>query len=471
MNPSIQLDISLNVAGYLQNRVHIEVGCQSGQAENRFRLEALAIDQGLRVVDFQVTDDSNQPIDFEIAGTMIDIAAADFHITYDIESDYGDCVGADVDVELVYPFMNEEEIFLGSGIIAYPWLLQELETDIEARLWIENLPTDWKVLSSFVGEEISPATLDGFFWYAASELVVEEHIYQGREQFIKFGLGVQKEKRIPIRGQELWGFIDGCLDWMETHLAPYRQAEEIHILMLQAPENFQDIAQRPTFATGENVLNGIVTYGPDSSRYFERLFGYSDYKLFLLDGMAHELMHTYTTTAWQGKYKSVLVPTVGCPSNHARLIGEGLNQYFHRQILYGYLDGSTERFFTETLAHTLNRQRQWGQKEVLLDLLVFDAYLREQDCSLMALFGAMIQEKQRDRTAYESGEWMLDVLGETLGIQVSEAYRELLLGNDVPDYVGLMDTALGQFGYELKEQDGEFNITPSGRAQSTFDLT
>mgnify|MGYP006909102022 CR=1 FL=1 len=107
---------------------------------------------------------------------------------------------------------------------------------------------------------------------------------------------------------------------------------------------------------------------------------------------------------------------------------------------------------------------------MLLDLFVFDTYLWERDCSLRVLFGAMVKEKQREQTAYQSGEWMLDVLGEKFGIQVSDGYRELLLGNDVPDYEGLMDTALGQFGYELREQDGEINITPSGKSQSTFDL-
>ena len=464
MTAPIQLNITINLADFLQNRIHFEIQCLSQLPTHEFQLEALAIDKGLKVLDFQILDLVDQPISFSITDNMIHIPSSNFHMTYAIQTDYAQCIGADMNVELVYPFMNADEIFLGSGIIAHPTPLRDLETDIQATIQIENVPPNWNLLSNFIGDQISPATLDGFFLYAASQLSLDFHTYDGQYQPITFRVATQYGKTIPFTTEELWGFIDGCLDWTETHLASYQQASKINILILQAPNDFQDIAQRPTFATGENFLNGIITYGPSDGRYFQRLFGYSDYKTFVLDGIAHELMHIYTTTSWQGKYKAILVPAANCPPSHARLVGEALNLYFHRQILYGYLDNSMGHFFTETLSQTLNRQRQRPRKDPLLDLFIFDTHLREKGCSLRAVFSAMLKQKQQSPRPYESAAWIFDILHDHLGISVSKIHKDLLLGDDIPDYLALLTPALEKFGYQLKEIDGKFQIEPHGVA-------
>jgi hypothetical protein len=471
MKNPIHLSITLNLADYLQNLAHITVTCQSQHSPHQFQFEALSIDKGLRVLDLQITNPANQPISFTTAANLIHIPASDFHITYTVQTEYAVCVGADMDVELVYPFMNVDEIFLGSGIIAHPSPLRDLETDIQVTLNIENLPSNWNLISNFIGDSISPATLDGFFLYAAPQLALSFHTYNGHHQSVTFRFASQYAKSIPITTQELWQFIDTCLNWMEAHLAPYQQVPEINILILQAPADFQSIAQRPTFATGENVLNGIITYGPDNPSYFQRLFGYTDYKTFLLDGIAHELMHTYTTTSWQGKYKAVLVPTADCPPSHARLLGEALNLYFHRQILYRYMDGSTDRFFTETLTQTLNRQRQRPRKDSLLDLFLFDAHLRGNNSSLLVLLSAMLKQKQQTPTPYESAAWLFDILRDQLGITASNTARDLLLADEIPDYLTLLPLALAQFGFQLTESDSQIQITPHGTATFQFDLT
>ena len=166
-----------------------------------------------------------------------------------------------------------------------------------------------------------------------------------------------------------------------------------HCLLLQASDNFEQLAHGRSFATGENVLNGIAIYSPTSPAYLQRLFGHGNYVHFLFEGLTHELMHVYTTKAWQGKFKSRLYPAVECPALHARMIGGDLNVYFCLQGLYLFLE-KPEAFLPETVGQALSKYLQTRQRNPLLDLFLFDIALRHNKRTLLQVFGALVEAQQ-----------------------------------------------------------------------------
>lgn len=427
------IKINVDLSNYRNQTLRVRLDYETGAARNGAALPALAVKNGVEIADLSVLDDAGRAVPFTVEGETLLIEAAAFRLSYALQTGYTQCVGSDKDVDFLYPFLNANEIFFGSGAIAYPTPLPDLAETMQVSFHLTNLPAGWRVFSNLTAAEISPAALDGFFVYCAPAQPVERYTFKGVDRSIDFRLCVQYGKSIPLAPQEIWQYVETYCQWLERHLRPLSHLQTVNILILQAPAEFEAVANGRSFATGENVWNGIAAYAPTDGAYLRRMFNYSAYAYFLYDGLTHELMHYYTTTAWQGKYKSILYPAPDCPPQAARLLGETLNFYFHDRYLRRYVSGSDAQFITETLARARLSQEQTGRPNPLLGLFVVDLYLRSRGSSLLELFGRMLARQQATGEPYRSMAILFEVLEEEFGLTLPVEYREILLGTRMAD--------------------------------------
>lgn len=451
----MQVEFTISLRDVANRLLHVVVEGQSVQSPISFMLEALGGIPGIEILNLAVTGQHGQAIECNISETSLTIPAPKFRLTYTLKTDYTDCMGADRDVYLMYPFINSHEIFFGVGSIPVPSPLHEWVDDSQVNFAVVDVPAGWQVYSNLMEGVVEPTKLEGFFIYAADNLEISNHTYVTQSGPLQFQLVVQHGKIIPQTPDEIWNFIDRYMTWVERNVGPYRQAREINLLILQAPDDFEQQTQGRAFATGENVPNGIIVYAPNNPDYLWKLFEHNNYAYFLEEGFAHELMHFYTTSNWAGRAKSVLYPTPDCPPADARLIGEALNQYCFNQFMYRDV---TEQFYNYYLARALNQQQKRGRRNQILDLFLLDTHLRRQGHSVLALFGAMVAEKQRRPSPYANAQFLLDVANDWLGVDISPQIAALVSGNDIPDYPALMGWALTERGYTLIENQGNFFI-------------
>jgi hypothetical protein len=166
----------------------------------------------------------------------------------------------------------------------------------------------------------------------------------------------------------------------------------------------------------------------------------ASYRDYLFEGLAHEVMHFYTTTAAQGKYKSVLYPAPDCPPAQASLLGEALNLYFAYQFVGDYFQ--TPDLLRRHLVFGLERHRKTGRRNGLLDLFWLDQELGGLNTSLLALFRELILWKQQAPGPYRSGEILFETLSRRMNIHATPEMKETVLGQNVPDYNTLLQTRL-----------------------------
>ena len=453
----MDINIKIDFSQYANQTLNFCIHYESDDARVELTLPALKVKNGVEVERLTVTDERGQGVPFTVADDTLSIDAASFEVAYAIQTRYAECVGSDKEVDFVYPFVNTEEIFIGSGVIAYPSHIRDLDEKIHARFRVLNLPSGWQMFSNLTSGSISPAVLDTFFVYCAVTQNLSQHVFHGVHGPIVLQLCVQHGKTIPMTPEDLWQYLDTYGHWLEQHLIPLRHLQEIKLLILQAPANFAELANERSFATGENMVGGIVTYAPADPTYLQRRFRYETYGDFLYHGLTHEFMHYYTTTVWQGKHKSVLYPAADCPPAHARLIGEFLNIYFHEPYVQRYFLGSDEQFVVETMTRAIQMEQDRQQPHPLLSLFLLDAYLRSMRRSLLALFRCMLERQQSRRQPYASLALLFDVAREDLGITLPVAYREMLLGMRTAD-MAMIEAALQQRGYVLIQTQDQYRI-------------
>ncbi len=452
----IRLDITCSLQHYHQQILEFAVNCDSDQEQHIFHLEALGNCPGVVVQDLQIVDANGLPVAFTVDGLKLQhINAPRFRITYRIQTRYTQCVGFDREFILTYPFISATEAFFGTGVFAHPDDLPQQTDNIQATFQLRDLPAGWGIFTNLPMGTISPGQLDEYYVYCAVNLQPAQHTYAGR---VSLQFLAQDGVAFPVLPNDIWRFVDAWLDWLETHLAPYWQ--QPNILFLRAADDFRQQTDNRAGATGENVLNGIVSYGPSDPDYLEMMFGYRDYSFFVYDGLAHEFMHAYTTTSWTGRYKAILYPSPDCPPPHSQLIGEGLNLYFHRRFLYRYLDGTDARFYIDTMARSLNRLQQRSSHRAILNLLILDAFLHDQGSSLLTLYQAAVVQKSQRRGPYDSAEFLFELMARHLHIDVPSNLRQQILGPDMPDYATLLPSALNRFGYSLLDGVNGYKIQP-----------
>ncbi len=404
-------------------------------------------------------------------------------VQYDLKTVYRDCVGADKQRDFVYPFMNEREIFVASGALPYPvgW-----ENGARFVVQIDHLPPGFTVYSNWNTRENVPVKQSNFFVYCAADQQPFTHQYQrGDGTTLTLNLLVQAGKTIPVEAADLFAFVDGYLRYLETNLGIYNRTHEINSLVLQAPDDFERLANGKSFATGEMMVNGLVCYAPHNSDYLEKTLGYRDYGAYLYDSLVHELTHLYTSTA--GEDKSLVYSSAACPALDARLIGEALAGYVHntymQRVYYGRADGmSTDvvphwlgcTFTPSPLAPSLSeaesnpqsggnhflgpalgktRQRRFPK----MDWFILDGWLQANfQVTVLDVFREMV--KRSNWAPFDSVDFLFTTLNDAFSIETPPDIREMLTGEGVPDYVRWVGEALARRGFRLVEQNNQYQV-------------
>ena len=403
-------------------------------------LEALVVGEGIKVTGITVEDENARPQPLTLQANQLHIPVSSFRLRYTVQSAYRVCVGADRQVYFTYPYGNDEEFFIGAGLLPYPANLPALADDLTVQVTLRHLPPNWQVFSN--GSLDHPAKLDSFFLYSAPDLRPQTHTYTGLGHPLTFHLLAPRGRELPLPFADLTTHLDHTLAWLEKNLAPYQQANDIFVLFLQAAADFATQTHDRAFATGENVYNGIVTYAPDDPPYLQRLFGQSSYAAFLRDGLVHELVHTYTTTAWQGKYKAILFPASDCPPQVQHLLGEALAGYVHRLCLRELANPTSGLAWPEGLhqdvAFAYEQQKKRGRNHPFLDLHLFDQALRHEGMTLLTLLGEVMRERQLTREPYNGLDFLWRKLEEKWGINLGQRGRDLLLPPSTSDYATIL---------------------------------
>ena len=453
------LDITINFAEAIGGVLGVEIVCHMTDDRTDFTLEALTVGNGVAVTDLAVRDPDGSPISFEVYQATLTVKARAFTLAYTLRTPFTVCVGVDNARVMMYPFATPWEVFFGSGSLAYPADWHNTQDDLLVTCQIVNLPLDFGVFTSLAApDEILPAQLPSFFMYVSLDPAISSHRYTYQNgHTLTFNLLVQDGKDIPIPAREVFALIDAYLGFLEKRLSPYGKTDTINILILQAADDFQQIAYGQTFATGETVINGITCYAPTDGDYLDTLFGYRDYVYYLHEGLTHELTHLYTSAGDDAQHKALVYPSHDCRRRVRQLIGEALagythSLYMHRETRHGFITGKVARW--------LNRQQASGQRSPHLDLFLFDVWLRAQGSTLLDVFAALIRRQQHTDRPFESAAILFEAAETDLGIPVPDALQDQMTGDAVPDYPALVDAALAQTGYTLVAEDGTYRIEP-----------
>ena len=411
----MHLDICVDLNKYAQGRLAVRADVQAGPGEHAFTLAALSVGNGVSVTGWRVTGGESRA-----AGPQVSVTGAAFTLSYQVEVRHGACLGSSKDTDLIYPFLNANEVFFGTGLLPVP---QEACT---AAFRLAGLPAGWAEYSSLTPGGMHGDKLSAFFCYCTPAAAPAEHTWRGQSQEVKFRVLKQLGRALPVTEQALFDFFDGYMGWLESSLAPYQRAGEINLLILQAPADFSALGGGRSFATGENVLNGIACYAPDDAAYLQSYFGFSTYAQYLYEGLAHELMHFYTSAAHEAREKSVLYPAPGCPAYAARLLGEALNNYFYS----GYVSRQVPEAcgsFENWLSRANSRREKTGARQPFLDLQELDEYLRAHGSSLLALFREMVLSRLNDRRPYSSAAFLFETMRASLHLEPPAALEKAIL--------------------------------------------
>jgi hypothetical protein len=429
----MKIDYSVDLSGMLSGAVRVGAVFALGKKAASLRLPALLAKTRVEVKDLRALSPAGESLSLKISGEKISMNAPGFTLEYVLRIKLKECVGTDKEAELLYPFLNASELFLGSGALPYPEELERLASGIAAELHVSGLPPGWAVFSSLTEGAVSAACLDSFFIYCSKGQAPRSYTYKGRTGGPRFRLLVQKGKSIPLSSAEVWEIAGGVMNELEKSFGPYAGAGLINILILQPPSGFERLARGATFATGENMLGGIAVYTPKSSAYIERLFGHGSYAYHLRDGLTHELTHFYSTTAWQGRYKSLLFPSAACPAQHKRLIGEILTAYFHEAVMRRNNSGS-KSFLSGKILPQLAAWKLTGKKKPLLELFLLDLWLRSKESSLKGAVNRLLTGFGRAHKPYRSGAALTQAAVKCAGAPLPSYLRRALLTAQVPDY-------------------------------------
>lgn len=369
--------ITLDFAAYAQHRININVE----GAVPSLVLQALAVGNGVVVEDLHVTDNYGNVINYRIDDNLVLIDTTPYHLNYTIHTLYRDCVGADKKQDFIYPFINADEVFIGSGTLPYP---PELSQDYLLKPL--NLPKGFNLFSTLA--PAAPEKLASFFLYAARGQHPQTFTYTySTGHKLHLNVLVQHRKQLPVAFNRVYTFLAGWLAFLEKQIGTYDRTSHINMLLLQAPPGFVQQTQGKAFATGENMLNGIITYAPNDGDYLYQMFGHRDYAYFLYDGFTHELGHLYTS-AGNTLQKSILHAASDCLPQDRMLIGEALNGYIHELYMHYAYHQDMQRLFSHTIPRWLKTARR---NELKLKWFLMDVALHTRHkSSVWKLFRRMV---------------------------------------------------------------------------------
>ncbi|MBX3066417.1 MAG: hypothetical protein U0528_02780 [Anaerolineae bacterium] len=419
---------------------------------------------GRRVVEFYFdisTGDSEvlPPLEHEalLVGNGIEVIQTESSPTrryYSISIDYTVCVGSDKEHAFDYPFINDDEIFIASGLL--PHLPAALTAGAWARIAIMGVPDGWTVFTNIIQGDQEAEILHSFFLYCAKDINVRT--FQQADRHFEFVVPTE-----DVDLDSLWISIEGCLKWLSNHLLPYRPEADARVLLLRAPADFEQIANGRTFATGENMLGGIITFAPRDPAYLRKLFGYEDYDLFLRDGMIHELFHYYASGDPAAATRSLLIPTADCSPDTASLLGEALTGYLHRLYLTltaPNYERALAQFLNGVIVMSLRRKRR---HQIALWLL--DMHLRQHNSSLFDLLRVWLAGQQDYPVRFSSLDDALTIAKRLTAAPVPAELVSILDGSaiETPLYRAAINSAVAELGFVLKETDGMLELMATGQ--------
>ena len=430
MRADYLVDLSGAGSGLVRFRAEFS-GLPPGSA---LRLPARLARVGVEVCGLRAADAAGKPLRLKARGERISVPARAFVLEYSLHISFKECAGTDKEIELLYPFLNGSELFLGSGALAYPEDLRRLAPRLKASLRVEGLPAGWRLFSSLAEGPVSPAALDSFFLYF-SKRSPRAHAYRGLACVTDFSLLVQAGKTIPLGAPEVWAWTDMVMGSLEKYLSPYRGFKKLSVLLLQCPADFEQLTGGRAFAAGENVAGGILAYTPKSPEYIKRRYGYTSYAYHLRDGLAHELTHFYSTGAWQGRYKSMLFPAEVCPPQQRRLIGEALTAYFHNGVIR-CRPGAKPSFISGKILPALRAWALKPGKRPLLDLFLLDLWLRAGGSSLAGAVRRLLRECGAKHRPYRSALALVRAAEACRSAALPAPLKKAILTEYAPDYAG-----------------------------------
>jgi hypothetical protein len=448
------MQITIDLRSAEHDKLNIALDCSLNG--HRLKLQALTIGNGIQISNLAICDPDGTPLPYSIQGEIIECSADRVHIEYTLTTSYKVCVGSDKQQDFIYPFINANEVFFGTGSIPVLETVDNPIFDVPTTLILINLRVGWKVFSNLELGSANESLSGSFFVYAANYMMISTFDLLHTDAV--FEILAQYEATLPKPPNELSAFIDESIGWLESQLIPLPLKRHVRLLILQAPTNFEEIANQRSFATGENVPDGIICYAPRNPDYLRRFFDYDDYGYFLLDGIVHEMMHWYTTSSSDGRHKSILFPSAICPSADANLLGETLNSYFHNQYLIQHQYNDLSLFLERHILRGLQNQRP-GRKP-LLDLFLLDIYLMSQGQSLWTLFRELLRDKQHNVTGYDSIMYLVEIAQKVLQINLPAEYQQMLTGEMIPDYQSRVAEMLRQIGYQIKTERETLIIEP-----------
>ena len=423
-----RIDLSEAGSGLVRFRVEFS-GLPPGSA---LRLPARLAKTGVKVAGLRAIDGAGKKLRLKTCGERLSVPARSFSLEYSLLISFKECAGTDKKIDLLYPFLNGSELFLGSGALAYPEDLRELAPHLRASLRAAGLPAGWGLFSNMAEGSVSPAALDSFFLYF-SKRSPRAHVYRGLAGVTEFSLLVQEGKTIPLGAPGVWAWTDTVMGSLEKYLSPYKGFRKLNILLLQCPADFERLSGGRTFAAGENVAGGIAVYTPKSPEYLKRRYGYAGYAYHLRDGLAHELTHFYSTGAWQGRYKSMLFAAESCPPRQRQLIGETLTAYLHNGVIRCRA-GEKPSFISGKILPVLDRWAIKSGKRPLLDLFLLDLWLRAGGSSLAGAVRLLLREYGEKHRPYRSALALVRAAEACRSAALPAPIKKALLTDYAPDY-------------------------------------
>jgi hypothetical protein len=409
----------------------ISVIFQGPRAGKYFSIEALCCRDETFISD--LTIDGRPVEDLE---NLLSVDKPKFTLSYTIGIPFESFMGAHKELNLNYPFINEREFFLGSGILPTNDVAENCEVEFK------NLPSFWTIASSlFEASSFTFTTtidrFEQFFIYGATDARIDRNH--------DLTCVISEKAVLPVEAKEIFAFWKASRGIHECVFGKLPSFSPRLLLVLQSPKDFQEIGRGKTFSTGENYLGGIAIYGPDRVDLVKKL-GHENYLDFLLGGLHHEVGHAFTSAA-SFEAKSILFASCDCDREVKQILGEKLNGYFNggtRNLI-----DSESRFSIRKFINAIQAKFSSNVRIYELDLFLFDAALRiECQISLYRVFCEAIERVRITREPYSSLDPIFDA-AEFLGRRkLSREAKSLLLEPNPELYRESLVEALVSMGWD-----------------------
>lgn len=339
--------------------------------------------------------------------------------SYILKPKFNQHIGSYQSLSLNMPFSNEKEFFMGDSCILRPFN-KNFEEDFYGRVEIEILNETDLGLATSLDRESDKDQLLLFFCYLGE---FKKNYYKNFSQDLEIEVVQTPRASRKISARELFNDVDKYHQYYLNELGKHKQ-KRLTIFQSMPDDNFQKLGQGKTFATGENVRNGILIYLPDDENYIEWLSGHKSYLRELKYGLLHELGHFYSSKGGDPE-KTLITHSSSCPVRDFWIIGENLNGYFTSIIAkeLGLIEDD-QGFSSLVKLHSNTYLKRKGYAGCLYFCYV-DKILRDVGSSLWDVYKNMIDSQRENPSPYDNIEYFINFCNVECGEIISGRIREL----------------------------------------------